>query len=339
MKIRAWQWFLRLFGLFNLIPLVVLAITYYPPVLAWLLSFSDGMESVYFLRVACLLSVLVWVGMFLFRYRIDALIQWFLADLQRVNQEHPVGPMQFHTTTLNRWLMAGAVTFGLVALAVSLVDTHAYKKMINEDHFIEYASALSWFLAAVSLAVSLNIEHRRKHVKRLFYLTLIAFFIVCGGEEISWGQRLFGFTPAEVVQKINKQHEINLHNIGSISVYANLFFLLTLCFFVGIPWFLKRYPILNNYLRYYNAPVFHPYARTIYLVGLVFWVVIGIRFGTLGFSPFSLWGYYTQMDDEIFEFMAAYSFFSFAVLDLAYRLQERKALKAASGAGISPSPS
>lgn len=328
MKTRAWQWFLMAFGLFNFIPLVVLALTYYPPVLNWLLSFSDGMQSVLFLRLACLGSVLLWVGLFLFRYRIDALIQHFLADMDRINREHPVGEMHFKTTVLNRWLMIFVLLFGCVVFIISLFDVYTYKKLINEDHFVEYASAVSWFFAALALTVSLNMEKRMKHFKRWMYLALIAFFIVCGGEEISWGQRLLGITPAEAVQKINKQHEINLHNIGSISIYANLFFLVTLVFFVGIPWVLNRFPQLNNYLRYYNAPVFNPFVTKIYGIGLIFWILIGIRFGTLGFWPLSLWGYYTQMDDEIFEFMAAYSFFSFAVLDLAYRLQERRALQA-----------
>ncbi len=61
-----------------------------------------------------------------------------------------------------------------------------------------------------------------------------------------------------------------------------------------------------------------------YLIGLLTWIIIGVRFGTLGFHPFSLWGYYTQMDDEIFELFAAYSFFSFSFLDLAHWLKENR---------------
>ncbi|HYT83488.1 MAG TPA: hypothetical protein VEK86_08550, partial [Gemmatimonadales bacterium] len=62
------------------------------------------------------------------------------------------------------------------------------------------------------------------------------------------------------------------------------------------------------------------FVARVYGIGLVAWVVVGLRFGTLGFSPLSLWGYYTQIDDEIWEFFAAFGFFSLAALDLAHRL-------------------
>ena len=37
----------------------------------------------------------------------------------------------------------------------------------------------------------------------------------------------------------------------------------------------------------------------------------------MGFHPFSFYAqeYYTQMDDEIFELFAAYSFFAFTIMD------------------------
>jgi hypothetical protein len=52
------------------------------------------------------------------------------------------------------------------------------------------------------------------------------------------------------------------------------------------------------------------------------WVFLGVRFGTLGFHPFSLWDHYTQMDDEMFEFGAAYAFVSLSVCDLTRRISK-----------------
>lgn len=58
-------------------------------------------------------------------------------------------------------------------------------------------------------------------------------------------------------------------------------------------------------------------------MALTTWVIVGLRFGTLGFHPYSFYAenYYTQLDDELFEFLIAFSFFSFAVLN--YRLRGR----------------
>jgi hypothetical protein len=37
-----------------------------------------------------------------------------------------------------------------------------------------------------------------------------------GGEEISWGQRLFGWGTPEALQKINHQHETTVHNVRHV---------------------------------------------------------------------------------------------------------------------------
>jgi hypothetical protein len=47
----------------------------------------------------------------------------------------------------------------------------------------------------------------------LLLLGLTLFHLLCAGEEISWGQRLFGFATPEAVVKHNQQQEFNLHNL------------------------------------------------------------------------------------------------------------------------------
>jgi hypothetical protein len=39
-------------------------------------------------------------------------------------------------------------------------------------------------------------------------------FFFCFGEEISWAQRIIGFTTPEAFTDVNVQNEFNLHNIG-----------------------------------------------------------------------------------------------------------------------------
>ena len=39
------------------------------------------------------------------------------------------------------------------------------------------------------------------------------------GEEISWGQRIFDITPPEILEEINVQNEINLHNMKFMDDY------------------------------------------------------------------------------------------------------------------------
>ena len=148
------------------------------------------------------------------------------------------------------------------------------------------------------------------------YIILIIFFIVCAGEEITWGQRIFGIKSPEILKAINVQNETTLHNIGSISIFSNAFFLLTLIFFLFIPFLKWKFFKLENFLNFYSFPTPNRFVVYVFLVSLFIWLFIGIRFGTLGFHPFSFYAqkYYTQMDDEIFELFAAYSFFAFSIM-------------------------
>lgn len=205
---------------------------------------------------------------------------------------------------------------------LGILSPEYYKMAIWEDGIIEALSALFWLLAAAAAAATLLISRDRSKYFVLAYLGLIVFFVVCGGEEISWGQRIFGFRGPEALRAINKQHETNLHNIGSISVFANAFFVLFLTFFYYYPRKLRR-GRFADFATTSNLPLLTNQVIIIATTTLAIWIVVGLRFGTLGFSPLSLWGYYTQMDDEIFEFGAAYSYFSFAMLDFQLKYAAR----------------
>ncbi len=46
----------------------------------------------------------------------------------------------------------------------------------------------------------------------IWFLFLFIFCFIAFGEEISWGQHIWGFESPELLQKINKQQETNIHN-------------------------------------------------------------------------------------------------------------------------------
>jgi hypothetical protein len=204
-------------------------------------------------------------------------------------------------------------------LYLIIFDVTNYFHLIREDGVVEYMSALFWICSAVFIIICFlkNIKQINKYSK-IIYLLLFLFFFVCAGEEISWGQRLLGLETPDSLSMINVQNEINLHNIGSISVFSNLFFLITVVFFLAIPYFYKNNSNFNKIMCYLRFPVPNRYSVYIYIFSFFVWVIVGIRFGTLGFSPLSWFPeqYYTQMDDELFELMAAYSFFCFSALEL-----------------------
>jgi len=48
------------------------------------------------------------------------------------------------------------------------------------------------------------------------------FFLFVAGEEISWGQRIFGLETPEVLQNHNVQGELNLHNLSIFDKHGGI---------------------------------------------------------------------------------------------------------------------
>ena len=218
------------------------------------------------------------------------------------------------------------IVIGVYLCFVATTDVNKYYWYIHEDNIVESASAVSWFLTVVVLLSSLIRYAINRHfyaITLILYGGLALFAFLCGGEEISWGQRILNFDTPDVLKHINVQSETNLHDIGSISVFSNAFFLITVVFFLVIPYLAGKYFKHKPYLRYF-LPIANLQTVLVFGVTLIAWVYVGLRFGTLGFHPFSFYAehYYNQMDDEIFEFMAAYSFLCFSVTDRLKSLKQ-----------------
>lgn len=302
-----------------------------------------GTGTLFFLELISFTIVLLILVIF-FRRTIERIVASLIADLNRINDEsntEETSTQHGRQAKLGAVLIGIGVAFGAYACFLSLSDTQAYYSLISEDGLVENVSSLMWFLAAAGTLLTLGVRWKRARnrvAKRtiLAYLVLVLFFIVCGGEEIAWGQRALNFDTPDVIRAVNVQNETTIHNIGSISVFSNVFFLLNVVFFLLLPFLAAKYVVLRSYLRYYCLPTPCRLVTCVFLVSLSVWVFIGIRFGTLGFHPFSFLPekYYTQMDDEIFELFAAYSFLSFAVMDFALAC----AISPRTGAGGTPAP-
>ena len=99
------------------------------------------------------------------------------------------------------------------------------KLMTQENSVFEILTILWLFGIFFYGATSLySFSNRLKKLPfiLIMLLTLLTFFAAM--EEISWGQRLLNIETPKVIESINVQNEINLHNIGSISVFSNIFF-------------------------------------------------------------------------------------------------------------------
>lgn len=82
-----------------------------------------------------------------------------------------------------------------------------YEPLVQEDRFVEWWT-FALFAAAAAVALPRVVRERR-----LGDLLVVLFCVVAAGEEISWGQRVVGYTPPALFLEHNAQQEANLHNL------------------------------------------------------------------------------------------------------------------------------
>jgi hypothetical protein len=105
-------------------------------------------------------------------------------------------------------ILAAALILGSLGLAH--VAPGWYDALMQEDRAVEWGTAVLFFVAAIARL------YAAAGTRRTFdgLVGLFCFFVA--GEEISWGQRLLGFTPAAVFLEYNTQQEANVHNFAGV---------------------------------------------------------------------------------------------------------------------------
>jgi hypothetical protein len=135
-----------------------------------------------------------------------------------------------------RWLTVSLsllVTFiALASIEMHLFDPWLMVILANEDGPYEDFEAAAYFIAAFLLLYVVA----ARGVRNVWVLGLAILFFLVGGEEISWGQRIFAIATPETMREVNVQGETNIHNLKGINEIVRALSLLTLWgLFVAIP--------------------------------------------------------------------------------------------------------
>ena len=102
---------------------------------------------------------------------------------------------------------------GLVFGYVLTADPALYAALTLEDSLVEWLSAVWLLLAALALLAAARRE-RSARLRRAWLLGGAA-MLFGAGEELSWGQRIFGFATPEFLLGLNQQNELTLHNLNN----------------------------------------------------------------------------------------------------------------------------
>lgn len=117
---------------------------------------------------------------------------------------------------MQKALLSNILVIGVLVAAGSLFvyEPAAFRDFAQEDGFLEWATFWSFVLAGFLYAASALAECRGGNGGTPWFTACLAIFcLLVALEEISWGQRLFGYQPPAYFLEQNYQQEFNLHNI------------------------------------------------------------------------------------------------------------------------------
>ena len=209
----------------------------------------------------------------------------------------------------------------IIFLAIKVISSDFFISIFKEDSVAEYLQ-FGFYLIAAIWTYKLASFYRLKKQKIFFILFLILsiglFFVA--GEEISWGQRLFGIETPESIKEINAQNEITLHNLNIFQhKYLHMVYMIVALYGAFSRILVKKFlPKLFNKIVIFTPPT--------YLFFCFFSVFVFYFLYDYYFFPYSIDSgkVYIIRWQEVFETYLALGFLGYA-LDL-YRNKEKRLL-------------
>lgn len=217
---------------------------------------------------------------------------------------------------VGRWEVSGAAAeilfalplVGTVVLAAATLHHPLYVFVVAEDSVLEWLQVLGFALGAVlSFAVARRYQQSGDGVAVLFFL-LAAGCVFLAGEEISWGQRLFGFGTPESLRDVNAEDETNVHNVPILRIGLKFLAIAVGLAAAAFPW------LVRGESRGYRALVPPLFVTSAFLV------VAGYNTGRLVFFTEGFFGgtdhFTVARFSEWTEVCLAYAFAVFAFVSL-----------------------
>lgn len=239
--------------------------------------------------------------------------------------------------SVERLLTALFLILCAVLVGIALAAPDSFVRLFREDGAFENATAICYFASAIA-CILLAARARGHAFLRVWLACLALLFIVVGGEEISWGQRLFGFGTPEGLAAINVQEEFTLHNIYSISLFTYPALATTAMLLLVAPLLRARSAEGRRILDAFEFPVAPRASAILYGVMIAAYFAVGLRLGTPTPLPISYSQYVPHFDDEMMEFLVAALFTVFALSNWRLRLPGRAGQDQTASRGLSGRP-
>jgi hypothetical protein len=207
--------------------------------------------------------------------------------------------LQIDTSKTRLAVYAVLIAFGVWSIYLYFFNLPFLTAITREDSVTESLSAV-FYLTAAALFFVLWVKLGFRNIFVLGYALL---FLVVGGEEISWGQRIIGIQTPDSLAEVNVQRELNLHNIDGINQHIRIVALaVVLGIAILMPLAERFVPFLRGLITRFAIPVVPAWTIPITLVAVSFMAV-----------PRVLWGGAVFALDEIGELYLSVVFLIFAL--------------------------
>lgn len=179
-------------------------------------------------------------------------------------------------------------SFLLIGFALAHLDLLLYEgSFVREDGPVEWLTVLALMLGAITCFVRcFKLKKQRSLIFLLALFGLGCLFIFGAGEEISWGQRIFGINSPHFFIEHNSQQELNVHNLILSGVKINKLFFGTLLgiavatYLLILPFMYKKGMFINDWVNKLAIPV--PRYRHTIAYALLFFICEMIPSGKSG---------------------------------------------------------
>lgn len=201
--------------------------------------------------------------------------------------------------------------FGYAILAIIVLaglylglcdDAYFDVKYAQEDGPVEWGTAIMLFsIFLLSLYHLITLWTTKRMLWKLGTFLFIVLFLFAAGEEISWGQRIFGVESGEFFIENNAQGETNLHNlvVGEKKInkiiFSQLLFLVMFLYLIITPMLFRKYNWFKTLANKFAVPIVKWHHTISFLVTTIFvalnpasrkWEVYELAFGAIFFLIF-----------------------------------------------------
>jgi len=115
------------------------------------------------------------------------------------------------------------VASSIFIILLRLFVWESYPDLFREDGLLENGTALLFLAAGLQVGIRAWFAKGRRNS---WYILIAILLLLIGMEEISWGQRIIGWTTPQWLAGVNQQGETNLHNLVSNRYLNQIFSLL-----------------------------------------------------------------------------------------------------------------